>query len=318
VCGRISLLRLAQLYNQEQASIAVADKLANYLENLKNCLKIDSAVKDEAIREISTHLEDASQELKEGGLNEEEALRLATDKFGSAQLIAQEICEVHNQGSWQDAFFTALPHFLVAMLFASYYWQNTTCLLLVLIATTCAVIYGWRHNQPLWLFPWLGYYLLPVMVTGILLIYLPQGWTWLAALVYIPLVLFIVAYIVRQTTNRDWLYVLLMLIPILVVFMWLTSSSTGGQFLPSSTQLQANTLWLALSFFTLAVATIAFVRVKQRWQKAVALLIPASLILLAVTFVNRESIGLGAGSILILSLLILVLPAWIQLKPELR
>lgn len=318
MCGRISLLRLEQLYNQEQASIAVADKLANYLENLRNCLKIDSAVKDDAIREISTHLEDASQELKEGGLNEEEASRLATDKFGSAQLIAQQISEVHNHGSWQDAFFAALPHFLVATLFASYYWQNTICLLLVLITTTCAVIYGWRHNQPLWLFPWLGYYLLPVMVTGILLIYLPQGWTWLAALVYIPLVLFIVAYIVRQTTNRDWLYVLLMLIPILVVFMWLTSSSTGGQFLPSSTQLQANTLWLALSFFTLAVATIAFVRVKQRWQKAVALLIPASLILLAVTLVNRESISLGAGSILILSLLILVMPAWIQLKPELR
>lgn len=296
----------------------MTNKLANYLENLKNCLRIDSAAKDETIREISTHLEDSSQELKEGGLNEEEALRIATLKFGSVQSIAQEICEVHNQGSWWEAFFAALPHFLVATLFVSYYWQNTTCLLLVLIATTCVVIYGWRRNQPVWLFPWLGYYLLPVIVTGILLIYLPQGWTWLAALVYIPLALFIVAYIVRQTTNRDWLYTLLMLVPILVIFIWLTSSSTGGQLLPSSAQLQENTLLLAGSFIILALATIAFIRAKQRWHKAVALLISASLILFSLALANRANIGLGAGTILILSLLILVIPAWMQLKPQPR
>jgi hypothetical protein len=296
----------------------MTNKLANYLENLKNYLRIDSAAKDETIREISTHLEDSSQELKEGGLNEEEALRIATLKFGSVQSIAQEICEIHNQGSWWEAFFAALPHFLVATLLVSYYWQNTICLLLVLIATTCVVIYGWRHNQPVWLFPWLGYYLLPVIVTSILLIYLPQEWTWLAALVYIPLALFIVAYIVRQTTNRDWLYTLLMLVPILVVFIWLTSSGTGGQLLPTSAQLQANTLLLAGSFIILALATIAFIRAKQRWHKAVALLISASLILFSLALENRANIGLGAGTILILSLLILVTPAWVQLKPQPR
>ena len=88
------------------------------------------------------------------------------------------------------------------------------------------------------------------------------------------------------------------LVPILVVFIWLTSSSTGGQLLPISAQLQENTLLLAGSFIILALATIAFIRAKQRWHKAVAMLISASLILFSLALTNRANIGLGAGTVL--------------------
>lgn len=296
----------------------MANKLADYLQTFKSCLRIDSVIQNETTREISAHIEDEVQELKQNGFSDEEALNIATENFGPPQLIAQQICEVHSQGSWIEAFLAAAPHFLVAMLFASYYWQNIGCLAAVLIATTFIVIYGWRHNQPMWLFPWLGYYLLPVIATGILLVYLPQGWTWLAVFIYIPLALFILAYIVRQTINRDWLYVLLLLVPIIVMCSWMVSLGTGGYFSASGAQFQSSALWPAISFLTLAAATIAFVRMKQRWHKAAALLIPASIILLSVTLANRGNINLGVGFILILSLLTLVIPAWMQVRLKAR
>jgi hypothetical protein len=292
----------------------MVSKSADYLKSFEKSLKIDSAIKKETTREISTHLEDACQELKESGVNEEEALKTAIDDFGSPQVVAQQICEVHSQGSWQEAFFTAMPHLLIAALFASYYWQNIICLSLVLAATICMVIHGWRHSQPIWLFPWLGYYLLPVIVTGILLIYLPQGWTWLAAFIYIPLALFILIYIMKQTANRDWLYILLMLAPIPVVLSWLAPLGAGGQLSAVGMQFQANTLWLAISFLTLAMATVAFIRIKQRWYKAATLLISPSIILFSVTLANRGNIELAAAPILILSLCVLVIPVWMQLK----
>ena len=292
----------------------MANKLADYLETFKNHLRIDSLIRNEAAREISAHIEDASRELQQEGFSEEEALRIATRNFGPPQLIAEQIGEVHSQGSWAEAFLAASPHFLVALLLASYYWQNIACLSAVLIVTAFIVICGWRHNQPMWLFPWLGYYLLPVIATGILLIYLPQAWTGLAVLIYIPLALFILGYIVRQTVNRDWLYVLLMLVPIIVMCSWLVSLGTGSYFLASGTQLQKSVLWPAISFLALATTTVAFVRVKQRCYKAAALLIPASIILLSVTLANRGNINPGAGFILILSLLTLFIPVWMQLR----
>jgi len=107
---------------------------------------------------------------------------------------------------------------LVALLFASYYWQSVVCLSSILITVTGVVVYGWCHNKLIWFFPWLGYYLLPVIVTGVLLICLPQGWVWLATLAYISLALFAIIYILRETASRDWFYISLMLTSLPVVF----------------------------------------------------------------------------------------------------
>src|SRR4030042_1474619 len=79
--------------------------------------------------------------------------------------------DVYSQGSWRQAFFAALPHLLVAALFAMRCWKNTFWLIGMLIAIAGSVIYGWCRGKPAWLFPWLGYCLIPVMAGGILLIY---------------------------------------------------------------------------------------------------------------------------------------------------
>jgi len=295
----------------------MTNKLSDYLDSIKTCLKCDSAVKASVTRELQTHLEDKSQELRETGLSEDEANNIATESFGSPQLIAQQIYKVHSQGTWQEAFFAALSHLLVALLFfASYYWQNVICLSIILVAVTCIVIYGWCHNKPMWFFPWLGYYLLPVIITGMLLIYLPHGWGWLATLAYLPLALFALAYIMKQTASRDWLYVSLMLAPLPVVFSW--SLALGiNESLPSnmlSARLQPAIPWIVVSFLVLAVATFAYARVRQRWCKAATLLIPPSVILVSVTLVNRGNIGFWGWLILLFSLFALASPAWLQAR----
>ena len=295
------------------------NSISHYLNSFKACLKIDLAVKDSVAQELYTHLEDKSQELNEKGLSEEEAGKVATQAFGLPELIAQQIYETYAQGSWREAFFTALPHFLVALLFASYYWQNIFCISIILMTTVGIAIYGWHKGKPIWFFPWLGYYLLPVIITGILLIYLPWGWGWIAALIYIPLALFVLIYIVRQTARRDWLYASLMLAPVPVIFSWLLSLGTGNEFLTGNmwmARLQTKVPWVVVSFLTLALATVSFVRLKSRWGKIISLLIPPIVILVSVTLASRGNIDFWGWLVLILSLFAFTSPAWIQARTQ--
>lgn len=295
----------------------MANKLSDYLHSFKACLKIDSAVKGSVTHELRTHLEDKSQELKENGLSEEEANKVAVESFGPPQLIAWQIYEVHSQGTWQEAFLAALPHLLVALLFATYYWQNILCTSIMVIVIAGIVIHGWYHNKPTWFFPWLGYYLLPVIVTGALLIYLPQGWTWLAALAYLPLALFAVAYIVKQTASRDWLYVSLMLTPLPIVCAWLLALGKGSEFLTANiplAQLNLDIPGIVVSFLVLGVASFTFIRVRERWCKVATLLAPLSVIFISITLVGRGNINSWGWLILIFSLFAVASPAWLQLR----
>jgi len=293
----------------------MANSLSHYLDSVKARLKIDSDVRDNVAQELHAHLEDKSQELREGGLSEEEADKVAVEALGSPELIARQIYEVHAQGGWQEAFFAALPHLLIALLFASYYWQNVICLSIALVATVCVAIYGWHHGKPAWFCPWLGYYLVPIIITGILLVYISKGWGWIAALIYIPLALFVLIYIVKQTGRRDWLYASLVLAPLPVVFSWLLSLGTANEFLVNNLwmgRLQTKVPWIVVSFLALAIASAAFIRLKQRWCKTVALLIPPIIILVAVTLASRGNIDFWGWLILISSLFAFAAPAWIQ------
>lgn len=295
------------------------DYTSHYLNRFKASLKIDQLVRDGVADELSAHLEDKTRELEEEGLSREEAYRRAIQSLGSPELVAQQVYETHAQGSWKDAFFSALPHFVVALLFTSYYWQNAVALSITLILTVVTAIYGWHRGKPIWLFPWLGYYLMPVVVTGILLLNLPQGWGWIAALIYIPLALFALIHIMRQTARRDWLYASLMLAPMPVIFSWFLSLGTGSEFMASDvwmTRLQAKAPWIVISFIALAAGTIAFIRLKPRKYKIISLLVPPVVILSAVTWVGRGSIDPWGWLILLFSLCAFAIPVWMQARPE--
>lgn len=290
--------------------------ISHYLNRFKDCLHIDQTIRDGVAEELYTHLEDKTQELEENGLSREEAGKIAVQSLGSPELIAQQIYETHAQGTWKEALFSALPHLLVALLFTSYYWQNIIYASIILALTVGIAIYGWHRGKPIWLFPWLGYYLMPVVITGILLLSLPQGWGWIAALIYIPLALFVFIHIVRQTARRDWLYASLMLAPMLVTFSWFSSLGTGNELLASDwiARLQTNALWIVISFIALAGATIAFIRLKPRRYKILSLLIPPLVILLSVTMATRGNINSWGWLILLFSLFAFAIPVWMQAR----
>ena len=290
--------------------------ISHYLNRFKDCLHIDQTIRDGVAEELYTHLEEKTQELEENGLSREEAGKIAVQSLGSPELIAQQIYETHAQGSWKEALFSALPHLLVALLFTSYYWQNIIYASIILASTVGIAIYGWHRGKPIWLFPWLGYYLMPVVITGILLLSLPQGWGWIAALIYIPLALFVFIHIVRQTARRDWLYASLMLAPMLVTLTWFSSLGTGNELLTSDwmARLQTNALWIVISFIALAGATVAFIRLKARRYKILSLLIPPLIILLSVTLASRGNINSWGWLILLFSLFAFAIPVWMQAR----
>jgi hypothetical protein len=289
---------------------------SHYLNRFKASLKIDRTIRDGAAAELSAHLEDKTRELEEKGLSREEASKIAIRSLGSPELIAEQMYETHAQGSWKEAIFSALPHLLVALLFASYYWRNIACVSVILALTVAIAIYGWQRGKPIWLFPWLGYYLMPVVVSAILLLSLPRGWGWVAALIYIPMALFVFIHIVRQTARRDWLYASLMLAPMLVTFAWLSSLGRGNQLLASdwAARLQTNAVWIVISFVALAAATVAFIRLKPRRYKIVSLLVPPLVVLCAVIAASRGEIAYWSWLLLLFSLSAFAIPLWMQAK----
>lgn len=286
----------------------------NYLDNLKNYLRLDSTIESDLVRELYTHLEDKSQELKNSGLSEEDAIETAAQFLGHPEVIAQQMYEVYSQGSWRHALFAALPHFLIASLFALHCWQSTIWLSTMLIAIIGTVVYGWCRGKPTWLFPWLGYCLVPVIAVGTLLMRLPGGWAWLAATIYITLALFILISVTKQTIKRDWLFASLMLLPIPLILGWILALGIGDQSLWYE-HLHDATPWIASSFAVLAVTVAVFMRIRQRWAKVGALLTPQILILIIVALAAKNTISFWAWLLLILlSLFLLLSPALLEHK----
>ena len=286
----------------------------NYLDNLKDYLRLDPTTASDVVRELDAHLEDKSQELRESGFSKEEATETAVQFLGSPRLVARQMYEVYSQGSWRQALFAALPHFLIASLFALHCWHSTAWLLAILVAVISVVIYGWCHGKPAWLFPWLGYCLIPVLAVGTLLIFLPGGWAWLAAAAYVPLALLVLVSVTKQTVKRDWLFASLMLLPIPIVLSWILALGIKDGLLRYE-HVYDTSPWIALSFAVLAVTAATFIRIRQRWAKAGALLIPQILLLLIVASSGKYAVSFWAWLLLILlCLFLLVGPALLERK----
>jgi hypothetical protein len=284
----------------------------DYLDGLRSYLRINSAVKDDFLRELHGHLEDKTKELREAGVSEEEAGNLSIKLLGSPRLLAQQIYEVYSQGSWRETLFAILPHFLTASLFALRLVPNTLLLAIILIGVIGTIIYGWCHGKPTWLFSWLGYLLIPVLGAGVMLLYLPGGWAWLASLVYIPLAIFILIVVAKQILKIDWLFVSLMLLPVPIVVGWWMVLSMNANF-PVSIQVHEIASWIAFSFTMLALTVATFIRVRQRWIKVGALLICAIMVLAVVALVGNNVLNLWAWLLLsILALSHLLVPALLE------
>ena len=263
----------------------------NYISDLRNHLKLDPSVRDEFLLELNNHLDEKSAELRESGLSDEEARDMALKELGPASLIASQIYEVYSQGTWKQALSAALPHVLIALLFALHLMLNVMWVIGLTVLVAGASIYGWSRGKPTWLFPWLGCLLLPALMTGTLLIYLPSGWAWFAALTYIPLAGFVLIQVIRQFLKRDWLFVSLTLLPVPIALGWILAFSLSNKFL-NADHIYATASWIALSFAILALTAAIFIRVRKRWQKTLVLIIPEILVLSVVALNSNNYISL--------------------------
>ena len=89
--------------------------------------------------------------------------------------------------------------------------------------------------------------------------------------------------------RRDGLYALLILSPLPVMFGWLLSLGMVGEYIRSDIlvmQLGIKAPWITVTFLALAIATVAFIRIKRRRYKIAVLLIPSIAILLPVVLVS--------------------------------
>jgi len=300
----------------------VLTELRDYLKDIKADLKLDASSEKEILRELHAHFEDRVEELKEAGLSDEEAAKIAGQNFGSAKAVAGELNQVHSSSTWAQAIVAALPHLLFALLFALHQWHNVTWLSAILVSIIVAVIYGWQHHKPAWFFSWLGYALLTLVVGGfILLILLGQAlpflstsslvtswWVWLAALVYFPLLLWLLITVAVQIVRRDWLLGSLAALPLPAIAGWFLAAHQEEKLLEGNKQPLSNLEpWIAVSFFTLASIVIIFTRLRQRPLKAGILLTAGFAILILIaysTWGNISSFSLVALALLTLVLLL--------------
>jgi len=290
--------------------------LVNYLNNIRYYLRLGSSDEKEIIRELSTHIDDRVEELKENGLSEEEAANTCIRVMGSAKKVARQLYEAHSQGTWKQTLLAATPHLLFALLFALSWWPGVGWLLIFLTLLFGMAIYGWWQKRPNWFFSWMGYLLIPVLLAGLLMFYLPRGWTWLAVVLYIPLTAVLVYHITVQTIRRDWLYSSLVFLPLPIVVAWfITVGSAGTSNVPSFEYVKYFGPWIGLSFLILALSVALFIRLRQRWLKIALLMISGLLTLVLVAFYADGRLGLPAFAILSFVVLALfVTPAILEHK----
>ena len=279
----------------------MAIALSHYLETVSESLRLDPSAKGEVIRELETHIEDRLDELKKDGLSEEEAADTCVKLLGSAKQVARQIYEAYSQGTWKQTLLASMPHFLFALLIVLNWWRGVGWRLIMLLLIVSVAIYGWFHGKPTWLFSWLGYSLLPVVVSGLLLLCLPKGWSWLTVFLYIPLALWLLYAITVQTIKKDWLYSTLMLLPVPTIIAWILVVEPEGRFPFYSVQrIYEFAPWIGLSFSALAVAVATFIRLRQRWLKQAVLFISGVLTLTMVAYYAEGRLSLTAFLILVL------------------
>jgi hypothetical protein len=288
--------------------------LSNYLDSIRDNLRLDRSSEKEVIQELETHIEDEVKELRESGLSEEDAADACLTLLGSAKVVARQIYEAHSQGSWTQALLAATPHLLFGLLFALNWWRGIGWLLGMLALILIMAVYGWWRGKPAWLFPWLGYSLLPVVAAALLLLYLPKSWSWVAILFYLPLALWLLYAITVQSIKRDWLYISLMLLPLPTIAGWFLAIEPVNQ-LPEDwlQRMQDFAPWIGLTFLALGVTVATFIRLRRRWLRVSVLVISGLITLTMVAYYTEGRISILAFLILmVVMLLVLLSPALVE------
>jgi hypothetical protein len=110
-----------------------------------------------------------------------------------------------------------------------------------------------------------------------------------------------VGYIIVQTSERDWLFSSLMLLPIPVIIGWFLAVSPGARFTENSLQhISYFAPRIGLSFLVLAFTIAAFIRLRQRWLRMGLLIISGLLTLTMVAYYTDGRLNIPTFLCLIL------------------
>jgi hypothetical protein len=268
--------------------------VVEYVSFLCSSVRIDSRTRHAIDKEIRAHIQDHAEVLRKSGVDDAEANRKAIESFGNPRELSRDLLIVHSQGTWRDAFLTSLPHLLVALLLTAYYAQSIACMVALLMAAGWGIGQAVARKAPPWSFSWLGYCLVPVVVVVFILLGATNWWT-ILGMAYIPCAVLVVVYVVRQTASRDSLYVSLMLSPWVVITAWFMATHSfselqNGQLNPPVMLMDGR--GLVGSFVALAIASFVFARMRPRWAKALALILPLAIVLGYVSFRCWEGMSL--------------------------
>jgi hypothetical protein len=240
-------------------------ELTRYLESIKYRSRLGFPDETGVMSELEAHFEDKLQELTASGLTEAEAMQACLGQMGDTELVARRIYEAYSQGSWTQVLLASMPHLLFGLLFVLNWWHYAGWLSLVLLLTLATTVYGWWRGKPAWVFSWLGYTLLPIVILGILLLYLPNIWSLLTLLIYLPTAMWWLFRLIVNTVKKDWLFSSLMLLPLPIIIGWFLAVSPAGKFNETSLQrLNDFAPWIGLSFIALALTIAVFIRLRQR------------------------------------------------------
>ena len=288
----------------------MAKDFVEYISSICSDVRTDARTRSAIGREIDAHLRDHAEVLKRSGCADDEASRKAIESFGNPRDLARDLLMVHAQGTWRDAFMTSLPHLLVALLLTAYYAQSFACVVALLLAAGFGIRQAVARRAPPWSFSWLGYCLVPVVLVVLILLGATHWWT-LVGMAYIPCAVLVVVYVVRQTASRDSLYVSLMLSPWAVMSAWFmaaygVSDPRGGHLSAASMHLYSREL--VGSFVALAIASFVFARLRPRWAKALALILPLTAVLGFVSIYCWEGMSFAGWAVSTVALAMVALP----------
>jgi len=288
----------------------LAKTLAEYVSSVCDGVRVDSRTRRSIGKEIRAHLQDHAELLKRSGCGDDEASRKAIESLGNPRELARDLLMVHSQGTWRDAFLTSLPHLLVALLLTAYYEQSVVCMVALLLAAGLGIRQAVTRRAPPWSFSWIGYCLVPVVLVVFILLGATQWWT-LLGIAYIPCAVLVVVYVVRQTASRDSLYVSLMLSPWAVITAWFMATQSFGALQNghlSSSGMLVYGRELVGSFVALAVASFVFARIRPRWGKALALILPMAIVFGYVSLRCWEEMSFSGWAVATLALAVVSLP----------
>ena len=311
-------------------------EVTNYLHSLARRLHLDPAEKDEIIQELEAHLEDKAAELETQGVDHDTAVARAVQEMGAPSVVARGLYEVHSTGVWRDVLLAAIPHLLLASLFALHLWSHYFLVSLLLIAIAFVTWRNWRAGSPSkWSYSWMGYSLAAPALSWLLsLITLCYGaWTLLTTgqlpfnvvlffllIGYIPFSMWIMASVIFKMVKRDWLLASLTALPFPFLTSWvLFLNWQGGLWSEHAERMQDTDTARAFIFVAMAVTTAVFLKVGPRLLRIGLLTVSTSILVVITAASLPVSLNTMAVVLMIVaSLAFLLSPAMLGSKIERR